>query len=167
MPLIILIALIIAGIIWWARSARALNYNEKLYLKRRGYATDEGQGAGPPVAKDTRLFNLIESLGDLSPFSRQRAAEDLSRMCEAGTRDARMLPALIAALDDKDAAVRSAVAAALGNLGNAEALLSLQQRLANEESIHVRSSLQKAIGKLSQSPATPRMPEAASRDHAQ
>jgi HEAT repeat protein len=148
MPLIILIALIIAGLIWWARSERALNYNERLYLKRRGYASDDGHGAGPPVAKDTRLFNLIESLGDLSPFSRQRAAEDLSRMCEAGGRDVRMLPALVAALDDKEASVRSAVAAALGNLGNAEALASLKQRLENEESIHVRSSLQKAIDKL-------------------
>ena len=69
-------------------------------------------------------------------------------MCEAGTRDARMLPALVAALDDKDAAVRSAVATALGNLGHVEALAPLQQRLANEESIHVRSSLQKAIDKL-------------------
>jgi hypothetical protein len=154
MPLLILIALIIAALLWWARSERALNYNERLYLKRRGYATDDGLASGPPIAKDTRLFNLIESLGDLSPFSRQRAAEDLSRMCEAGGRDARMLPALVAALDDKEAAVRSAVATALGNLGHAEARAPLQQRLENEESIHVRSSLQKAIDKLNNNSAS-------------
>jgi HEAT repeat protein len=125
-----------------------LSLNEKLYLKRRGYATEEPIETGPPVSKDIRLISLIESLGDLSPFARQRAAEALSRMCEAGQRDSRMLPSLAVALNDSDASVRSTVAAALGNLGNAEAVDSLKQRLEIEESIHVRGALQKALQRL-------------------
>ena len=147
MPLIIFIALIIA-ILWWVKSERALSLNERLYLRRRGYATEEVIESGPPVPKDARLFSLIESLGDLSPFARQRAAEDLARMCQAGQRDQRMLPSLVVALDDSDASVRSVVAAALSNLGNADAIKPLEQRLEVEESIHVRSALQRAIEKL-------------------
>ena len=147
MPLIILIVLII-GTVWWVKGQRTMSLNERLYLKRRGYAVEEPTAPGPPVPKDTRLINLIESLGDLSPFARQRAAEDLSRMCEAGQRDPRMLPSLIVALNDNDASVRSAVAAALGNLSNVEAVDPLKQRLEVEESIHVRGALQRALHKL-------------------
>lgn len=147
MPLIIILLLIIA-LVWWAKSQRVLSLNEKLYLKRRGYATEDPIEAGPPVPKDIRLISLIESLGDLSPFARQRAAEALSRMCEAGQRDPRMLPSLVVALNDSDASVRSTVAAALGNLGNAEAADPLKQRLEIEESIHVRGALQRSLQKL-------------------
>lgn len=147
MPLIIILVLVI-GFVWWVKSQRTLSLNERLYLRRRGYAVEEQIDPGPPVPKDTRLINLIESLGDLSPFARQRAAEDLSRMCEAGHRDPRMLPSLIVALNDGDASVRSRVAAALGNLSNVEAVEPLKQRLEIEESIHVRGALQKALQKL-------------------
>ncbi|HKS42277.1 MAG TPA: HEAT repeat domain-containing protein [Blastocatellia bacterium] len=147
MPLIIIIVVVI-GLVWWINSQRTLSLNERLYLKRRGYAVEEPVDPGPPVPKDTRLINLIESLGDLSPFARQRAAEDLSRMCQAGQRDPRMLPSLIVALNDSDASVRSTVASALGNLSNMEAVEPLKQRLEIEESIHVRGALQKALQKL-------------------
>ncbi|HST22409.1 MAG TPA: HEAT repeat domain-containing protein [Blastocatellia bacterium] len=147
MPLIIIIVVVI-GLVWWINSQRSMSLNERLYLKRRGYAVEEPVDPGPPVPKDTRLINLIESLGDLSPFARQRAAEDLSRMCQAGQRDSRMLPSLIVALNDSDASVRSTVAAALGNLSNMEAVEPLKQRLEIEESIHVRGALQKALQKL-------------------
>ena len=147
MPLIIIIVVVI-GLVWWINSQRTLSLNERLYLKRRGYAVEEPVDLGPPVPKDTRLINLIESLGDLSPFARQRAAEDLSRMCQAGQRDPRMLPSLIVALNDSDASVRSTVASALGNLSNMEAVEPLKQRLEIEESIHVRGALQKALQKL-------------------
>jgi HEAT repeats len=147
MPLIIILFLVIA-LVWWVKSQRVLSLNEKLYLRRRGYATEDQIESGPPVPKDTRLVSLIESLGDLSPFARQRAAEALSRMCEAGQRDLRMLPSLVVALNDSDASVRSTVAAALGNLGTADAVDPLKQRLGVEQSIHVRGALQRALQKL-------------------
>ena len=141
--------LIVVALLWRFNSERAISRNEKQYLKRRGYDSGEPIAEGPPVHKDTLLYSLIESLGDLSPFARQRAAEGLSRMCEEGRGDHRMLPALLAALNDRDAAVRGAVATALANLGDEQAVESLKDRLEEEESIHVKSALNKAIERLS------------------
>jgi len=147
MLLIVVATVIVVALLWWVNSERAISRNEKLYLKRRGY--DGGEPiAGPPVHKDARLLGLIESLGDLSPFARQRAAEELSRMCEEGRGDSRMLPALLAALNDKDASVRGAVAAALANLGDQQAIEALKLRREEDESIHVRAALDKALQKL-------------------
>ena len=150
MLLIVLIIIIVVALIFGFRGARGLSLNETLYLKRRGYEPPVEIEEGPPVSKDTRLFNLIESLGDISPFARQRAAEDLSRLCMSGQRDLRMFPALITALDDSDASVRAAVATALGNLRDPSSLEALTRRLDEEESIHVRASLEQAIEKLGQ-----------------
>jgi HEAT repeat protein len=146
----ILVIVIVVALIFGFRGGRGLSLNETLYLKRRGYEPPIEIDEGPPVSKDTRLFNLIESLADISPFARQRAAEDLSRMCVSGQRDLRMLPALIAALDDSDASVRAAVATALGNLRDRSSLEVLKRRMDEEESIHVRASLEQAIEKLRQ-----------------
>jgi hypothetical protein len=148
MPLIIFIAIIVIAVVWWARSERHLSLNERSYLRRRGYEVEQAGESGPPIAKDTRLFNILESLNDLSPFARQRAADDLSRMCLAGQRDARMLSPLVAALEDSDPAVRGAVAAALGNLGDVAAVEPLKNRLELDESIHVRAAARKAIERL-------------------
>ena len=145
---IVLIVLIVIAVLWWTNSGRGLSFNERQYLKSRGYAADAALDAGPPVTKDTRLFSLIESLGDLSPYARQRAAEDLARLCQSGQGDARMLPPLLMALADSDASVRSAVANALMQLGSNQAIEPLKHRLEVEESIHVRASLQRAIEKL-------------------
>ncbi|MCI0489827.1 MAG: HEAT repeat domain-containing protein [Blastocatellia bacterium] len=153
MPLVIFIVLVFIVVLWWLNSNKALSRNEKLYLKRRGYEIEEAPPAGPPVSSDTRLFGLIESLGDLSPYARQRAAEDLSRLCEEGRRDTRMLSSLVTALDDSDASVRGAVAIALGNLGDARAIEPLNQRNEIEESIHVRAALRRAIEKLEKATA--------------
>ena len=148
MALVIFIVLVFAVVLWRLNSKKSLSRNEKLYLKRRGYETADEIESGPPVSSDARLFSLIESLGDLSPYARQRAAEDLSRMCEEERRDPRMLSSLITALDDRDASVRSAVADALGNLGDAGAIEPLKRREEIEESIHVRAALGKALAKL-------------------
>ena len=148
MALIILIVLAVAAILWWANSQRTMSANERLYLKQRGYASGEESDAGPPVAKETRLFSLIESLNDLSPFARQRAAEELSRLCASGQRDPRMLSPLVEALKDTDASVRSTAAGALSNLGDVAAVEQLKRRLEEEESIHVRGAVQRAIAKL-------------------
>jgi len=148
MPLIILIVLVVVAALWWVNGQRTLSANERLYLKQRGYAGGEDPEPGPPIPKDTRLFGLIESLTDLSPFARQRAAEELSRLCASGHRDPRMLTSLIAALGDSDAAVRSAVAIALGNLGDVAAVEPLRLRLEDEDSIHVRAAVKRAIGRL-------------------
>jgi HEAT repeats len=144
----VLIVLIVAAVVWWANNRRGLSFSERQYLKSRGYEADAALDVGKPVTKDTRLFGLIESLGDLSPYARQRAAEDLARMCQAGNRDERMLPPLLGALSDSDASVRSAAANALIQLGSLDALAPLKRRLEVEESIHVRASLQRAIDRL-------------------
>jgi hypothetical protein len=148
MLFLILIVVIIIAVMWWLNGERALSRNEKLYLKRRGYEPPSEVEAGPPVSKDTRLFSLIESLSDISPFARQRAAEDLSRMCVEGSRDSRMLSGLLVALGDSEASVRAAAATALGNLGDARATESLMRRLEEEESVHTRTALERSLQKL-------------------
>src|SRR5262245_32480763 len=148
MLFIVLVVIIIGALIYAFGSQRELNRNERSYLRRRGYEAPIEASEGPPVSKDTRLLSLIESLSDVSPFSRQRAAEDLSRMCASGNRDPRMLSSLIAALDDNDASVRGSVATALGNLGDPASLEALKARLKVEESIHVRAHLEEALEKI-------------------
>jgi hypothetical protein len=150
MLLIILFIVIVAAVFYGLSSQRQLSLNERLYLRRRGYEPPVDINEGPPISKDARLFSVIESLKDISPYARQRAAEDLSRMCASGQRDSRMLSSLIAALDDSDASVRSAVAMALGKLGNPASIEPLTGRMQIEESIHVRASLEQALEKLSE-----------------
>jgi hypothetical protein len=148
MLFIVLVIVIVIGFVYALSGDRMMSRNERLYLKRRGYEPPIEPGPGPPVSKDTRLFSLIESLSDLSPYSRQRAAEDLSRMCLSGEGDPRMLTSLITALDDSDAAVRGAVAMALGNLGDPASVEPMKRRMEMEESIHVRVALEQALEKL-------------------
>ena len=148
MLLIILVIVIVAGVVYALNSDRGLNLNERLYLKRRGYEAPLDAKEGPPVSKDVRLYSLIESLSDISPYARQRAVEDLSRMGTSGQRDPRVLSSLIDALDDSDASVRGAVAKALGKLGDPASVGPLKQRMEVEESIHVRASLEQALQEL-------------------
>ena len=148
MPFLVLAVIIVIAIIWYTNSQRALSSNERLYLRRRGYDAGDEPVPGPPIPKETRLFNLIASLSDLSPYARQKAAEDLARMCEEGKRDRRMLSALVTALDDSDASVRSAAANALASLKECEAIEPLERRLNVEEAIQARAAMQRAIGKL-------------------
>jgi HEAT repeats len=148
MLFIILVIVIVVALIYGFNANRGLNLNERLYLKRRGYEPPIEFSEGPPVSKDTRLFSLIESLGDISPYARQRAAENLSRLCASGHRDQRMLSSLIKTLDDSDASVRGAAAMALGNLGDRASVEALKRRMETEDSIHVRASLEQALEKL-------------------
>jgi hypothetical protein len=150
MPLIIFIVLILAAVIWWSRGKNVLNYNERQYLKRRGYAADEIPQPVEAVDKSARLFTAIESLSDLSPYARQRAAQDLARMCDEGKRDSLMFFPLVDALNDSDAAVRSAAAHALSKLEDVRAIAALQHRLETDDSIQVIPSLRKALEKLQQ-----------------
>jgi HEAT repeat protein len=154
MYIVIVLVVVVVIIVWWFRSERALSRNEKDYLKRRGYEFGDADEAITPPATDARLFNLIESLGDLSPYSRQRAADELARMCREGRRDPRMLSSLVSTLDDSDASVRSAAASALAELGDARAIDPLKRRAEKEESIHVRAALLKALEKLEQARTT-------------
>lgn len=148
MLLFILVAVIVVAVVWWLRGERALSRNEQFYLKRRGYDSGGEEGEGPPVAPDTRFFNLLESLADISPYSRQKAAEELSRMCLAGQRDSRMYASLVTALDDKDPSVRSAVVNALGDLGDARGIERLRLLKEKDASIQVRAAAQAALDKL-------------------
>ena len=149
MLFIILVIIIVVAVIYGLSSQRALNLNERLYLKRRGYEPPIDVDEGPPISKDARLFSLIESLSDISPYARQRAVEDLSRIGASGQRDPRVVSSLIRALDDNDASVRGAVAKALGRLGDPASVAPLKRRLEVEESIHVRASLEQALQQLS------------------
>ena len=144
----VLVIVIALALIYAFKGERGLNLNERLYLKRRGYEPPIELDDGPPVSKDTRLFSLIESLSDVSAYGRRRAAEDLSRMCESGHRDPRMLSSLVAALDDSDASVRGAVAMALGNLGDPASMEPMKRRLEIEASIQVKALLEQALEKL-------------------
>ncbi|MEW6131159.1 MAG: HEAT repeat domain-containing protein [Acidobacteriota bacterium] len=148
-----IIFLLLAGAVylWWSKRNSQLNHNEKLYLKRRGYASEEEIGIGSSVTQESRIFSAIESLNDLSPASRQRAAEDIAEMCRQGARDSLVYPALLEALNDSDANVRSAVAEALATVGDARASEALQTRLEIEEALQTRAALQKAITKLQRS----------------
>jgi hypothetical protein len=149
MLFLILFVVIVIAVVWWLNGQRVMSRNEWLYLKRRGYeAPSEAEPAARTVSKDAYLFSLIESLSDISPFARQRAAEDLSRMCVEGNRDPRMLPSLIVALDDSDASVRRAVVTALALLTDPSSVEALKRRMDVEESIQVRVSLEHALAKL-------------------
>ena len=148
MPLLIFIILIVALALWWAKSNRALSFNERQYLKRRGYATDEPLTLKAPIDPDARLRATLDSLNDLSPYSRQRAAQDLARICEEGQGKALLLQPLVEALQDSDAAVRSAAAEALSKLGEARAIEALKQRLEVEDSIQTLAALRKALQRL-------------------
>jgi HEAT repeat protein len=145
---VVLVVIILIAAVWWKRGNVHLSRNERLYLKRRGYDVDEPIDRARPVSKDSRLFSLIESLEDLSPYSRQRAAEELSKMCEAGERDSRMLSSLVFALDDSEPAVRTAVVNALGKLNDPAAIDHIKRRLAVEESIQVRAAAQRVLERL-------------------
>jgi HEAT repeat protein len=148
LPVIVFVIIVVA-VIWWFSSNRALSRNEKSYLKRRGYEFED-QDTGPrPVARDARILNLIDSLEDVSPGSRQRAAEDLAQMCLAGQRDERMFFPLKRALDDNQPVVRTAVVKALGNLGDPRAIEPLTEMMENEESIQVRAAIKSVLEKLS------------------
>lgn len=148
MLLIILVIVIVLAAVYGLSSQRGLNLNERLYLKRRGYEPPLDDNHGPPVSKDARLFNLIESLSDISPYARQRAAEDLSRIGASGLSDPLVVSSLTDALNDSDASVRGAVAKALGRLGDPASIAALKQRMEVEESIHVRASLDEALKQL-------------------
>jgi len=59
-----------------------------------------------------------------------------------------MLSSLVTALEDSEASVRGAAAAALGNLGDAAATEALKRRLEEEESVHARTALERSLQKL-------------------
>ena len=151
MPLLIFIILIIALVIWWSKSNSTLSFNERQYLKRRGYASGQGLDLGPPVDQEAILRATLDSLSDLSPYSRQRAAQDLGRICEEGRRDPVMYSPLVHALEDRDASVRSAATEALGKLGDKRAIEVLRHRLEVEDSIQTLASLRKALQRLEES----------------
>ena len=146
--LLILVIIIVVALVYAFSGQRGLNLNERLYLKRRGYEPPIDVPEGPPIPKDARLFSLIESLSDISPYARQKAAEDLSRMCASGQGDSRMLNPLIDSLNDNDASVRGAVANALGKLGDPASIEPLTRRMEVEDSILVKASLAQALEKL-------------------
>jgi hypothetical protein len=146
---LILLILVLALLYWWLRSERALTRNEEIYLRRRGYDFEDEPAPRPALDKDRRILNLIESLEDITPYSRQRAAEEIARLCESGHKDPRLLEPLIAALDDSNAIVRSAVAAALGSLGDERAIEPLKRKAETDESFQVRAAAKSALEKLS------------------
>src|SRR5215470_3468971 len=145
---IIVLVLIIGGIIWWYRGQRAVSLNERMYLRQRGYdAPDEPKG-DRGVAQETRLMDLLDSLDDVTAYSRERAAEEISLMCESGQKDERMFAPLVTALDDSNASVRGAAANALGLLGDSRAVEELSRIAENDDSPHARAQARRALDRL-------------------
>jgi HEAT repeat protein len=147
MTLLLLLAIVLAAA-WWLAGRRASSLNERLYLRRRGYSAPEEPEPRGEAAPDAHLLAVIDSLEDLSPYSRERAAQELARMCQSGRGDSRMFAPLVTALDDNDASVRRAAASALASLGDRSAIERLKRRIDVEDSVAVRSSLKKAVSVL-------------------
>ncbi|HEU4388612.1 MAG TPA: HEAT repeat domain-containing protein [Blastocatellia bacterium] len=147
MPLLILLALIVAAVFWWLLGDRAANLNEKVYLRSRGYGGDD-KPRGRPVSRDVRLLGLLASLDDVTANARQRAAEDIEKLCNGGQRDRRMYSPLITALDDSSPIVRKAVASALASLGDTRAVERLERLAEGDESIYVRTAARSAVRTL-------------------
>jgi hypothetical protein len=102
-----------------------------------------------------KLDALSERLQKSSDFRvRVQAALELGK-----TRDERALPALSAALDDRDASVRAAAAAALGKLGVARGVRPLKEHL-DDSSDNVQSAVKTAIALLTPKPEPSAEPEA-------
>jgi|HubBroStandDraft_6_1064221.scaffolds.fasta_scaffold114507_1 HEAT repeat protein len=152
MGLIILLAVAGGGVIWWLNSKRAVGLNEKIYLKSRGYDPGPVAKEDAGVRQEARLMDLLDSLDDVTPYSRERAAEELSLMCESGGRDERMLAPLVTALDDRNASVRGAAALALGNLGDPRAIHHLRRLVEGDESPHAKNQAERALLKLEAQP---------------
>ena len=148
MGMIILLVLVAGGIIWWLNSRQAVSRNEKTYLRVRGYDAAEQPEERSAVRQEARLMDLLNSLDDVTPYSRERAAEEISLMCESGGRDERMFAPLAAALDDQNASVRGAAAMALGNLGDARAVSHLERVVGSDGSSHARNQARLALEKL-------------------
>ena len=148
MGMIILVALIIGGIIWWLSSNQAASRNEKTYLRTRGYDRSEEPEVRSAARQEARLMDLLNSLDDVTPYSRERAAEELSLLCESGGRDGRMFAPLVAALDDRNSSVRGAAAMALGSLGDARAVAHLERVVGSDGSSHARNQARQALQKL-------------------
>jgi HEAT repeat protein len=148
MGLIIVVGLVAAGIIWWLKGQQAASLNERTYLRSRGYDDDAAPGRKAGVAQEARLRDLMDSLDDVTPYSRERAAEELALMCESGEKDERMLAPLVTALEDRNPSVRGAAALALGALGDARAISHLERILKEDESPHARAQARRALDKL-------------------
>lgn len=102
-----------------------------------------------------KLDALSERLQTSSDFRvRVQAALELGK-----TRDERALPALSAALEDRDASVRAAAAAALGKLGVARGVRPLKEHL-DDSSESVRSAVKTAIALLTPKEEPSAEPEA-------
>src|SRR5215471_3289982 len=154
MGMFILIVLVVGGIIWWLSSNQAASRNEKTYLRTRGYDPVDQPEVRPAARQEARLMDLLNSLDDVTPYSRERAAEELSLLCESGERDGRMFAPLVAALDDRNSSVRGAAAMALGNLGDVRAVSHLERVVGGDASSHARNQARLALQKLGVVPAT-------------
>lgn len=148
MPLLIFIILIVVLVIWWGRRGGGLTPNERQYLKRRGYASDDPLLPANPVTEDSRLLAALDALDDISANARLRAVQDLTKFCNEGEPDSRMFSPLIVALDDEDAAVRRAVAEALGKLKDARAIEPLKRRIEADDSAPFLVAARRAIERL-------------------
>ena len=147
MPLLIFMAIVIAALIWWYKGEHSNTVNERAYLRSRGYSTDERQERRP-APQESRLRSLVDSLDDITPYARQRAAEEIALMCEEGKRDSRFYAPLVAALDDKSAAVRGAAVIALEKLGDTRAANHLKRVVECDDSIHVRAIAKKTLERI-------------------
>jgi len=158
MGMIIFLVVVGAAVVWWLNGRRLASINEKVYLRSRGYEEPPAPKEDAGARQEARLMDLLDSLDDVTPYSRERAAEEISLMCLSGSRDERMLAPLVAALDDANANVRGAAALALGNLGDQRAVHHLQRLLETDESSHAKNQAERALTKLGVPQAPPSDP---------
>lgn len=123
-------------------------------LEADGDVTMSGQSAGDAQDAGT----LIAQMGQPGPGRRNVI------VALGGTRDARAVPALTAALNDPDPIVRAAAADALGNLARPQAAASLRPLL-QDAVFAVRMSAATALHSMKDGTGTAFLREAASSEY--
>lgn len=117
------------------------------------------QALGQIGPKKSVIDVLAQALSVGTVASRQATVEALMQL-----ESSRAYPALLSVLQDPDPAVRQGAVAALGELGNVQALPKLRKRLLYDSDVGVRTEAAYRIGKLGGKKDLAALQKAADRD---
>ncbi|HEY9507098.1 MAG TPA: HEAT repeat domain-containing protein [Gemmatimonadales bacterium] len=125
-----------------ARALGALTLTLALATSRA--SAQEAAGSKEPVSRGRPLSEWIADLKAAAPATRNGAAYEIAGLGPAAKP---AVPALIAALDDPDPAVRFPVTVALGEIGPdaADAVPRLKQMMAEEFNDEIAAAARRAI----------------------
>lgn len=98
----------------------------------------------PPDETAERLTDLMRRIGQADDFKCKESADELRQM---GSRARLAVPLLIKCLDSKDPFTKTAVASALGEIGDVTSVDSLRRLLKDQED-YVRSEAARALGQI-------------------